>query len=62
MFYMKDENENFIHLDDDFYYRCAGCGKMAGIDLVDTIREDPEFDFQGTAIYCPDCSKELMKR
>ena len=27
MFYMKDEKGNFILLNGELYYQCAGCGK-----------------------------------
>lgn len=61
MFYMKDENGNFINLDGEFYYQCAGCGKMEEIDLVEMIRQDPDMDIFSTAIYCADCTKKRMQ-
>lgn len=61
MFYMKDGNGNFINLDGEFYYQCAGCGKMEEIDLVEMIQQDSDMDIYSTAIYCADCTRKRMQ-
>ena len=58
MFYMKDEKGNFILLNGELYYQCAGCGKMEEIDILEVANEDPDFDLFGTAIFCERCTRE----
>ena len=61
MYYMKDEQGNFLVLNGEFYYQCAECGKMEEIDLLDMAREDPHFDLFSTNIYCARCTRERRR-
>lgn len=63
MFYVKtklsSKAEMKTELSSEAYTICPECGKEIKIDLVEAIRELPEFDFFGTSIYCKECSEKL---
>lgn len=62
MFYMKDQQGNFIQMSGEFYAQCPECEKLHPVeDIVDIIRDCPDFDPYSTSIYCEDCTRKRMK-
>ena len=65
MFYTKTKLSNQTDIKtiiaDNVFTICPKCGKEISVDLVNVIKELPEFDFFSTRIYCNDCSEKEHK-
>ncbi len=64
MFYAKEKITSTVDItvelhDDNVFCTCPGCGCEVKIDLAELF-SDGESDLHGTAVYCPDCSKEKL--
>lgn len=65
MFYVKENLSNAAELtveitDENVFCRCPQCGCEVQVDLVEVF-ENGMLDLYGTAVYCDDCSKKIMK-
>lgn len=66
MFYVKEKINEAMEVrielgSDNVYGICPGCGDEVQVNLEDLSAADDGLDLYGMAVYCDDCTKELMK-
>lgn len=66
MFYVKEKINEAMEVRievgcDNVFGICPRCGDEVQINLEDLANADDSLDLYGMAVYCDDCTKELMK-
>lgn len=66
MFYVKEKINEAMEVRievgcDNVFGICPRCGDEVQINLEDLANADDGLDLYGMAVYCDDCTKELMK-
>ena len=66
MFYVKEKINDAMEVtveinDENVFCTCPECGDEVQVNLEDLSDADDGLDLYGMAVYCDDCTKELMK-